>query len=118
MSDAETRQFSSEMQQRIHDAEAVRADLVRQKADVSALDRAIDAMRLAANPDNLRDDKSGGALRSQVIDGLKAYEFALRRSLDAKANGQVLTGRSGDVPAEFRAYVEEYYRSIARAKPR
>jgi hypothetical protein len=75
-------------------------------------------MRAAANDQNLKDEKSGGELRAQVIDGLKAYEFALRRSLDAKENGQVLAGRSGDVPAAFRAYVEEYYRSIARSKPR
>jgi hypothetical protein len=106
------------MQQRIRDAEAVRADLARQKADVSALDRAIDAMRAAADPEKLTDEKSGAALRGQVIDGLKAYEFALRRSLEGKENGQVLAGRNGDVPAEFRAYVEEYYRSIARSKPR
>ena len=41
-----------------------------------------------------------------------------RRALEGKENGQVLSGRNGDVPAEFRAYVEEYYRSISRPKPR
>src|SRR6185437_1248891 len=112
LSQNDVRQFSSEMQQRIRDAQALRGDLARQGTDVSALDRAIDEMRALAAPENLRDDKSGGQLRGQVIDGLKAYEFALRRSLDAKENGQVLAGRSGDVPAAFRAYVEEYYRSI------
>ena len=114
----EVRQFSAEMQQRLQDAEALRADLARQGADVSALDRALDAMRAAASADKLQDEKSGGELRTQVIDGLKAYEFALRRALEGKDNGQVLSGRNGDVPAAFRAYVEEYYRSIARPKPR
>ena len=106
------------MQQRLRDAESLRTDLARQGADVSALDRALEAMRAAANQDKLQDEKSGGELRTQVIDGLKAYEFALRRALEGKDNGQVLSGRNGDVPAAFRAYVEEYYRSIARPKPR
>ena len=106
------------MQQRLRDAEALRTDLAKQGADVSALDRAMEAMRAAANQDKLQDEKAGGELRTQVIDGLKAYEFALRRSVDGKDNTQVLSGRNGDVPVEFRVYVEEYYRSIARPKPR
>jgi hypothetical protein len=106
------------MQQRLRDADALRTDLAKQGADVSALDRALEAMRTAANQDKLQDEKSGGELRTQVIDGLKAYEFALRRTIEGKENGQVLAGRNGDVPAEFRAYVEEYYRSLARPKPR
>jgi hypothetical protein len=106
------------MQQRLRDAEALRADLAKQGADVSALDRALEAMRNASNPEKLADEKSGGDLRTQVIDGLKAYEFALRRALGERESGQVLSGRTGDVPSEFRAYVEEYYRSIARPKPR
>ena len=75
-------------------------------------------MRAASSQDKLEDAKSGGELRTQVIDGLKAYEFALQRAVDGKENGQILSGRNGDVPVEFRAYVEEYYRSIARTKPR
>jgi hypothetical protein len=114
----DARQFSNEIQQRLRDAEALRADLAKQGADASALDRAMEAMRAAANQDKLQDEKAGGELRTQVIDGLKAYEFALRRSVDGKDNTQVLSGRNGDVPVEFRAYVEEYYRSIARPKPR
>ena len=102
------------MQQRVRDAEALRNELAKQGADVSALDRAMEAMRAAANPENLKDEKSGGELRTQVIDGLKAYEFALRRTIDGKDNAQVRSGNNGDVPAEFRAYVEEYYRSLAR----
>ena len=118
LSPNDARQFANEMQQRLRDADALRTDLAKQGADVSALDRALEAMRTAANQDKLQDEKSGGELRTQVIDGLKAYEFALRRATEGKENGQVLAGRNGDVPAEFRAYVEEYYRSLARPKPR
>ena len=99
------------MQQRVTDAEALRKDLAAQGADVSALDRAIEAMRATAGR---ADDKSAAALRAQVIDGLKAFEFALRKSLDDQESGRVMSGRTGDVPPAFRAYVEEYYRAIAK----
>jgi hypothetical protein len=99
------------MQQRVADAQALRRDLAQQGADVSALDRAIDAMKsMAARP----DDKASAELRAQIIDGLKAYEFALRKTLGDQENGRVMSGRTGDVPPAFRAYVEEYYRAIAK----
>jgi hypothetical protein len=118
LSQSDSRQFTSEMQQRINEAQQLRDQLARQGTDVSELDRAMQEMRAAAAPENLKDEKSGAALRTQVIDGLKAYEFALRRGIDGKEGTQVLTGRTGDVPSEFKSYVEEYYRSIARPKPR
>ena len=99
------------MQQRITDAEALRKDLAVQGADVSALDRAIETMRATAAR---ADYKSAQALRAQVIDGLKAFEFALRKSLGDQESGRVMSGRTGDVPPAFRAYVEEYYRAIAK----
>ena len=106
------------MQQRLSEAEALRRDLAQQGVDVAQLDRAIDAMR-AMGPVDLADlGPSSAQLRAQVIDGLKAYEFALRRALTGPEEGRVLSGRTGDVPPAFRAYVEEYYRSIAKpAKP-
>ena len=85
--------FSAEMQQRVRDAEALRSELAKQGTDVSALDRAMEAMRAAASQENLKDEKSGGELRTQVIEGLKAYEFALRRAVDGK----------GRRPGAFRA---------------
>jgi hypothetical protein len=102
------------MQQRLAEAEALRGDLARLGADVSALDRAIESMRALSARSPLDDTETAKALRGQVIEGLKAFEFALRRSLNGPEEGRVLSGRTGDVPAAFRAYVEEYYRSIAK----
>ena len=110
----DARQFAGEARQRLAEAEALRRDLAAQGADVSALDRAIDALRqslAAAHPDADAD----AALRQQVIEGLKAYEFALRR-MAGDSTARVLAGRQGDVPPAFRAFVEEYYRSIAKPK--
>ena len=49
---------------------------------------------------------------------LKSFEFALRKKLGASDDERVLLGRSGDVPAAFKQYVEQYYRSLAGSKPK
>jgi DNA-binding NtrC family response regulator len=100
------------MQQRVGEAEALRNELAKQGTDVSALDRAIEAMKSVATRTD--DSKAAADLRAQVIDGLKAFEFALRKSLGEQESGRVMSGRTGDVPPAFRAYVEEYYRAIAK----
>lgn len=108
----DARQLSRELQQRLGEAEALRRDLRQSGADVSALDRAIEGMKsVATKSDN---SKAASDLRAQVIDGLKAYEFALRKSLGEVESGRVMSGRTGDVPPAFRAYVEEYYRAISK----
>ena len=102
------------MNQRIQDARALRDELVKQGVDVAPLDRALQAMRAAAHDDAFDDMGNAAALRAQLIEGLRAYEFALRRATGEPVSGTVLLGRSGDVPAKFRSYVEEYYRSIVK----
>jgi hypothetical protein len=52
-------------------------------------------------------------LQSTIAEGLKRFEFGLRRRVDADENSIVLTG-SDEVPEEFRRLVQEYYRSLAR----
>ena len=112
MSAEDARQFAREMQQRLGEAEALRNDLSKQGVDVSALNKAIESMRSAATQAD--DSKSASDLRAQVVDGLKAFEFALRKALGAEESGRVMTGRTGDVPPAFRSYVEEYYRAISK----
>lgn len=72
-------------------------------------------MRTASTFTSLEDKRAEAMLRTQVVEGLKAYEYALRR-----ANGEessVLLERSGEVPPAFKALVEEYYRSLSRPAP-
>lgn len=110
------RQIVRELQERLGDARALRQDLQRQGIDVAPLDRALEGLRNTSNAQSLDDPRASAALQQQVIDQLKAYEFALRRTLGGQ-EPQVLQGRTGEVPARFRAYVEQYYRSLARPKP-
>ena len=54
-------------------------------------------------------------LQAAVSDGLRRFEFDLRRKVEGEASDVRLTG-SDDVPAEFKSLVEEYYRSLAKPK--
>ncbi|MCL4865827.1 MAG: hypothetical protein KJZ47_08030 [Gemmatimonadales bacterium] len=45
---------------------------------------------------------------------MKTFEFTLWRKFNGGATGGPALGSSGQVPAEYRALVEEYYRSLAR----
>ena len=47
------------------------------------------------------------------LEGLKRFEFGLRRQVDADGNTVVLSG-TDEVPEQFRKLVEQYYRSLAK----
>jgi len=48
-----------------------------------------------------------------MIEGLKTFEFSLYRSLGMGTDGRPALGANAPVPAEYRAMIEEYYRSLA-----
>ena len=109
-------QFGRELRQRLSDAQALRRDLAREGLDTRELDRAIAGLQSLSNDRVLADERSAADLRAQTIEELKAFEFALRKKLGAGDDDRVLLGRTGDVPASFKQYVEQYYRSLARGK--
>ena len=53
-------------------------------------------------------------LQQQVVDGLKQFEYALRRQVEGGDREIFLSG-SEDVPPGYRQMVEEYYRSLSRS---
>ena len=69
-------------------------------------------MRAFDQQNGFNDAEEIEHLRSAVIDGLKSFEFTLRRELDGN-NEKLLLGSGGEVPAEFKKLVEEYYRSLS-----
>ena len=71
-------------------------------------------MKMASTFTSLEDKRAEAMLRTQVVEGLKAYEFALRRANGDDAGNRVLLERSGGVPPAFKAMVEEYYRALSR----
>jgi hypothetical protein len=107
-------QYGREMRERLSDAQALRRDLQREGIDTRELDRAIAGMQALSNDRILADDRSAADLRAQTLENLKAFEFALRKKLGEGDDNRVLIGRAGDVPAAFKQYVEEYYKSLAK----
>ena len=114
-SDRDNSQIQRDLSQRLADAEALARDLRRQGQDVAPLDRAIEAMKgMTSTFTSLEDKRAEATLRTQVVEGLKAYEFAMRRANGDEAGSRVLLERSGEVPPAFKAMVEEYYRSLSK----
>jgi hypothetical protein len=97
----------------------LRRELREQGRDVAALDRLLGQLRglNGAMGSNATAGEIAG-LRASVVEGFKAYEFALRRELEGGDKERLLLGRSGDVPPGFKQMVEEYYKSLAGQKPR
>jgi len=119
MSTEEIRQYQRELRERLAEAEALRRELRAQGRDVSQLDRLIGQLRgLGGAVGGGRDAAEVAGLRSSVVEGFKAYEFALRRELEGGDKDRLLLGRSGDVPPGFKQMVEEYYKSLAGQKSR
>jgi hypothetical protein len=52
-------------------------------------------------------------MQAYVAETLKRFEFGLRRQVKADAGASALTG-SDEVPEEFKALVEQYYKSLAK----
>ena len=113
-------QLGREMRERLNDARALRRELSqRGGVDLDQLDRAIRQMEgIARGIGAGADPRSERELRTQVIEGLRTFEFQLGRAFGEVGGERVLVDRAGEVPPEYRKYVEEYYRALGRAKPR
>lgn len=116
LSPEDQQQFAREAAQRLADARALREQLAKQGQPTGELDRAIQNLEQLAQGRYLEDTRTATDLRSKVIDGLKDFEFGLRRRLGEGDSTRVLLERSGDVPPAYRQHVEEYYRSIGKGK--
>ena len=116
VSAGDARQFSREVALRRQNAESLRKELVKQGVNVGDLDRAIDEMRRLETSQLSGDFKGVDELQKSVIEGLKTFEFSLYRKLGLGDSKSPTLGSSAPVPAEYRAAVEEYYRSLAGAR--
>lgn len=97
-------------------AEALRRELAREGVDLAELDRAISGLRRLESDRALSDPKGVEELQAAVIEGLKTWEFRLWRALGQVGEKGPAVGAPSQAPAEYRALVEEYYRSLARPK--
>ena len=98
-------------------AEALRGELARQGVDVGDLDRMIETLRQLERG-RIGEPRGLEQLQGSVIEGLKEFEFSLYRRLGLAGGKGPSLGARAAVPEEYRAAVEEYYRSLAGARKR
>ena len=111
--DEQIRQFRGELRERGVDAQELRRLLAEEAFDLGDLDEIIQAMRALDSLRDYADAEEIARLQTYVVEGLKRFEYRLRREIDTDTDQLFLAG-SDEVPAGFRELIEEYYRSLAR----
>lgn len=115
LSPEDIRQLQNEMRQWSNEVGELRGLLRGEDVDPRELDQILRAMRELQDGRVYQDVSELQRLQSFVSEGLKRFEFDLRRKLDADEGSVVLSG-SDQVPEEFRKLVEQYYRSLSRGQ--
>jgi hypothetical protein len=114
-SDQEIRQFRDEARRLVGEGRELRDALRGQNLDPRELDEILRRLRELEDTRVYRDIEELQRLQSFVTEGLKRFEYDLRRKVGNEEDRAVVTG-ADEVPQEFRRLVEEYYRSLSRPK--
>jgi chromosome segregation ATPase len=113
LSPEEVRQFRREFLQREDQVRDLSDQLSAAGQDAGDLQAVLRAMERLQR-DAIYDDPAQVAqLQDEILQMLKRLEFGLRREVEGPSEGRAALGGSDDVPDEYRALVEEYYRKLA-----
>jgi hypothetical protein len=115
MAPDDARQLQREYRARRLDAEALRQELRQSGTDVESLEGWIRRLRDLEAGRSFDDPEELTRLHAAGVEGLKAYDFALRRAREGGTDRPLLDA-SGEVPPGFKSLVEEYYKSLARPR--
>ena len=110
------RQLRREARERLGETVALGQLLERIGADPQELRDMIEAMRALDRERTYADPMEVMRLQQELVETIKQLEFRLRREFAADEEGEIFLYQSGDVPDEYRALVEEYYRALARGR--
>jgi hypothetical protein len=114
MRGADPRQLGRELRERRMDAERLLGDLQQEGIDATELGRILSRLRALEGRGGLGQDRQAvELLQSQVVEGLKEFEFALRRQLTGSEERRPRSGRQGEVAPEYRELVDKYYESLS-----
>jgi hypothetical protein len=109
----DVRQFRGEARQFAADAQQLRRMVQGQGVDGRALDDVLRNLRALDDDRVYQDVATLERLQSAVAEGMKRFEFNLRRQAEAKGSEVFLSG-ADDVPEEYRKLVEQYYKSLSK----
>ncbi len=113
LSPEQARQFQREFDRQVQEALRLRELLGREGIDVRELDAIIGRLRRLSDPARYSDPRSLATLEAEVVQGLKEFEYAVRRTLEANDGWEIFIGSSEEVPAEYRKLVEEYFKVLS-----
>jgi hypothetical protein len=111
------RQLRDELRRRLGDLRDARDQLSRAGADVGPLNDIIRRLGRLDATGQIGTPRGLDELSQAIVQGLKDYEFALRRALLGDEAPGAALATDGEVPAQYRALVEEYYRRLAERHP-
>ncbi len=106
------RQLRGEARQWTAEAAELRARMRAENIDPRELDEILKKLRQLDDQRVYQDAKTLASLQSDVTEGLKRVEYALRRKTEAEKD--VALSGADPVPDAFRPLVEQYYRSLSK----
>ncbi len=109
----DVRQFRGEARQFASDAQQLRRMVQGQGVDPKALDEVLRNLRALDDDRVYQDAATLERLQGAVAEGMKRFEFTLRRQAEMKGSEVFLSG-ADDVPEEYRKLVEQYYKSLSK----
>jgi hypothetical protein len=84
-----------------------------QGIDPRALDDVLRNLRALDDDRVYKDASELARLQEAVAEGMKRFEFNLRRQAEMKGSEVFLSG-ADNVPEEYRKLVEQYYKSLSK----
>jgi len=110
------RQWSSELRQRVADAEDLKRLLERNSTEMQSLEKVVQSLRRAGEYLDLNNQKQIESLR-EAIEHMRRIELELARALERLSqNEKYMFSEENDAPADFRELVDEYFKALARGK--
>ncbi len=113
----DVRRMRREIGEREAEVRALAGLIERAGADPGDLEAMVAVMRALDRDRTYSDPEEVLRLQRALVEGMKQLEFRLRREFAAGEEEETLPYLSSDVPEEYRALVEEYYRTLSRGKP-
>jgi hypothetical protein len=109
------RQLQNDLRQQTGQLRELRDQMRKDGVDVGQLNQMLDALGRMDNKGSIGNPRDIAQLKQNVVQGLKDWEFNLRRQL-AGGNPALFGSGSEDVSPEYRKMVEQYYKSLAQQK--
>jgi hypothetical protein len=111
----DNRQLSSELRERLREAENLRRDWGAQ-GPVGRLGDVIEQLKRFADGRMEGDAQTAAALKANVVEPLRQLELELSRQLQQRGQTNLRLRDEGAAPERYRKAVEEYYRRLSSGR--